>query len=254
MRAVWVPREHGAWSWIASPVAAGAIMVGPHPYHLLLLCVALGGYLCFHAASWWARMPKVRRNQAVRPMAVYGAVTAVLGIGLLALVGWGVLGWFPLLALPLVVAYALTLRGRGRSVASGLATALATAALLLVAVQPSLPAFLRNPVPSWLGAASMLYGYTAGTMFAVKSMIRERGSDRFLAVSIAWHAVWVVIVAMGIPHGLSPLWTLFFVLTTLRATGLPLLARRHALRPVHLGLVELGFTVAFLVILALAGV
>jgi len=253
-KAVWVPREHGAWSWLASPVIAGAILTGPQLHQLFLLGVALGGYLFFNAASWWAKMPPKRRGEAVRPIVLYAGVAGLFTIALLISAGWGALGWLGVLAVPLGVAYLLTVRGAGRSLGSGLVTAVASSALLLVAVQPDLPTFLRDPRANWLWAAAIMYGYTAGTVFAVKSMIRERDSNRFLGASAAWHAAWVVVTSIGIVHGLSPVWALFFLGATMRATVLPLVTRRRPLRPMSIGLVELGFTVGLLALMAWPGV
>jgi hypothetical protein len=251
---VWVPREHGAWSWLITPVIAGAIVAGPHLHQLFLLGVALGGYLFFNAASWWAKMPPQRRGQAVPPMFTYAAVTGLLALALLVSAGWGVLGWLLALLVPLAVAYLLTLRGAGRSLGSGLATAVASSALLLIAVQPDLPAFLRDPRPTWWWAVAIMYGATAGTLFAVKSMIRESGSNRFLAASVAWHLAWVVAAAVGTRYGLPLAWPAYFLLTTVRATVLPMVARRHSLRPGTIGLVELGLTTVLLGLYAWPGV
>lgn len=251
---MWVPREHGAWSWLVSPVIAGAIVAGPHVHQLYVLGMALGGYLFFNAASWWAKMPAKRRPATVRPMLTYAAVAGLFTIALLIRAGWGAFGWLALLLLPLAVAYLLTLRGAGRSLGSGLATAVASSSLLLVAVQPDLVAFLRAPRPDWLWAVAIVYGVTSGTLFAVKSMIRESGSNRFLAASIAWHLGWVVATAIGALYGLSVAWVAYFCLMTVRATLLPLVARRHALRPMVIGLVELGLTVVMLALFVWPGV
>jgi len=253
-KAVWVPREHGAWSWLASPVIAGAILTGPQLHQLFLLGVALGGYLFFNAASWWAKIPPTRRGEAVRPMVVYAGVAAVFTVALQLIAGWGALAWLGVLAVPLGVAYLLTVRGAGRSLGSGLVTAVASSALLLVAVQPDLPTFLRDPRANWLWAAAIMYGYTAGTVFAVKSMIRERDSNRFLGASVAWHSAWVVFTFIGTVYGLSPAWAVFFLGATVRATVLPLVARGRPVRPMVIGLLELGFTLVLLALLMWPGV
>jgi len=252
--AVWVPREHGAWSWLVSPVIAGAIVAGPYIHQLFVLGIAVGGYLFFNAASWWARMPVKRRGETVRPMITYAAAAGLFTIALLVSAGWGALGWLVALLVPLAVAYLLTLRGAGRSLGSGLATAVASSALLLVAVQPDLLAFLRDPRPEWWWAAAIMYGSTAGTLFAVKSMIRESGSNRFLAASVAWHVGWVVVAAVGSRHGLPLTWTAYFLVTTVRSAVLPLVARRHPLRPMTIGLIELGITVLMLALYVWPGV
>ena len=252
-QAYWVPREHGAWSWLVSPVIAGAIL-SPHLHQLLVLGVALSGYLLFNAASWWAKMPPTRRAQAVPATLTYATLTAAFALALLVSAGWGVLGWFVVLLVPLAVAYLLTLRGAGRSLASGLATAVASSALLLVAVQPDLPALLAHPHSSTWWAFAVMYGSTSGTLFAVKSMIRESGSNRFLAASVCWHLAWVLVAVIGTRYGLPLAWTAYFLLTTVRAAALPLVARRHSLRPGTIGIVELGLTLLMLGLYAWPGV
>ncbi|HET7724802.1 MAG TPA: YwiC-like family protein [Propionibacteriaceae bacterium] len=252
-KAYWVPREHGAWSWLVSPVIAGATL-SPHLHQLLLLGVALGGYLLFNAASWWAKMPPKRRVDAVPPALTYAALTAALALALLVTAGWGVLGWFGVLLVPLAVAFVLTLRRAGRSLASGLATAVASSALLLVAVQPDLPALLAHSQASTWWAFAIMYGSTAGTLFAVKSMIRESGSNAFLAASVAWHLAWVAVAAGGTAYGLPLAWTAYFLLTTVRAAALPLIARRHPLRPGTIGIVELCLTLVLLALYVWPGV
>ena len=252
--AAWVPREHGAWSWLISPVVAGAIVAGPQVHQLFVLGVALAGYLFFNAASWWAKMPPARRERTVAPMVVYAVLAALMGLGLLLTAGWGVVGWLALLVVPLVVAYLTTLRGAGRSLASGLATALASSALVLVAMQPDLPAFLHQFRPVWGYAFMIMYGHTTCTLFAVKSMIRERTSNRFLGASIGWHVAWVLATAVATQHGLSTIWPVFFMVETVLAAGLPLYVRRRPLRPMTIGLIELGMTLLMLGLMVRPGV
>ncbi len=252
--AAWVPREHGAWSWLLSPVVAGAIVAGPQVHQLFVLGVALGGYLFFHAASWWAKMPVERRDRTVAPIVVYAVVAALMGLGLLLTAGWGVVGWLPLMVVPLLIAYLSTLRGAGRSLASGLATALSSSALVLVAMHPDLPNFLQQFQSVWGWAFMIMYGHTSCTLFAVKSMIRERTSNRFLGASIGWHVAWVLAIAVGTLHGLPGIWPVFFMVAAMRAVGLPLYVRRHPLRPMTIGLIELGLTLLMLALMAAVGV
>ncbi len=249
-----MPREHGAWSWLISPVLAGAIVGGPHLHQLPLLGVALAGYLFFNAASLWAKMPSARRGQAVRPMLVYGLVGALLVVTLVRTTDWGVVSWLGLMLVPLALAFALTLRGAGRSLGSGLATALASSALTLVAIEPDLGRFLRGYRPEWGWAFMLVYGLTACTLFAVKSMIRERTSNRFLAASIGWHVAWVLATGVGALHGLPWVWPAYFAVATTRSAALPLYVRANPLKPMTIGLVELGFTLVLLGLLVWPGV
>lgn len=252
--AAWVPREHGAWSWLLSPVVAGAIVAGPQVHQLFVLGVAMAGYLFFNAASWWAKMPPTRRDRTVAPMLVYAVVAALMALGLLLAAGWGVAGWLALLVVPLVIAYVTTLRGAGRSLASGLVTALASSALVLVAMQPDLPTFLNQFRSVWGYAFMIMYGHTSCTLFAVKSMIRERTSNRFLGASIGWHVAWVLAIAVATQHGLPQIWPAFFIVETAVATMLPLYVRRRPLRPMTIGLIELGLTLLMLGLMVRPGV
>lgn len=252
--AAWVPREHGAWSWLISPVIAGVIVAGPAVHQLFVLGIALAGYLFFNAASWWAKMPVKRRDRTVAPMATYAVVLAAMGLGLLLTAGWGVVGWLAAMLVPLLVAYVSTLRGAGRSLASGLATALSSSALVLVTMHPDLPSFFREFRPEWGWAFMIMYGHTSCTLFAVKSMIRERSSNRFLGASIGWHVAWVLATAVGTLHGLPRIWPVFFMVETVVAAGLPVYARRRSLSPMAIGLVELGLTLLLLAFLVRPGV
>jgi hypothetical protein len=252
--AAWVPREHGAWSWLVSPVIAGAIVVGPAVHQVFVLGVALAGYLFFNAASWWAKMPVRRRDRTLAPMVTYAIVAGLMVLGLLATAGWGVVGWLAVLAVPLLFAFVFTLRGAGRSLASGLLTALSSSSLVLITMHPDLPTLLRDFTSVWGWAFMIVYGQTTCTLFAVKSMIRERMSNRFLAASVGWHVAWVLAVAVGTLHGLPLVWPLFFMLGAVRAAGFPLYVRQRAFRPMTIGLVELGYTLLMLGLMVQPGV
>jgi predicted branched-subunit amino acid permease len=155
-------------------------------------------------------------------------------------------GWLALMVVPLLIAYLSTLRGAGRSLASGLSTALSSSALVLVAVHPDLPSFLREFQSVWGWAFMIMYGHTTCTLFAVKSMIRERSSNRFLGASIGWHVAWVLATAVGTLHGLPRIWPVFFMVAAVLAAGLPVYARRRPLSPMTIGIVELALTLFML--------
>ena len=83
----WVPNQHGAWAMVLVPWLLGFATVvrdGGHPAPgLVLLACWLAGYFLFFAASQWLRSRfKPRYLPAVR---AYAVVTAILGLGVLAL-------------------------------------------------------------------------------------------------------------------------------------------------------------------------
>lgn len=77
--------------------------------------------------------------------------------------------------------------------------------------------------------------YFGGTVWYVKSMIRERGNLGFRGLSVGWHALSTLAVAAFC----LPLAAVFAVLT-LRAWIVP----RFSFSPKQIGVAEIGSTVA----------
>jgi 4-hydroxybenzoate polyprenyltransferase len=116
----------------------------------------------------------------------------------------------------------------------------------LVAPTPAgiLPPGADDPA-AW-GATAVLGAYLVGTVPYVKSMIRERGDRRTLAVSTGYHAVAVVAAVVATAAG----WVRLpggVVLTIVAAALLAravLLPRRGRVRPAVIGAGEVVATVA----------
>ncbi len=249
---LWVPHEHGAWAWLIVPVAAGALIGPAAPFQAVLLVCAVSGYFCFNALSWWVRMPPARRGAALRPAAVYGAVTVVAALALVVLTGPEILVWCVVLAVGPAIAWWYTRRGAGRGLASGLATALACSLLLLVAVRPD-PFSPAPAPPAAVWATALTFGYLGGTVFSVKSLIRQRRSTGWLAASVGWHAAWTAVAGVGVGLGQPFAWFALWIVLTARAAALPLLSRRRPLRPAVIGAAEVVTSLALLGVAAWAG-
>lgn len=248
-----MPREHGAWAFLTAPILVGGLVGGWSLHQLPLALTAVAAYLTFNAATWWAKMPPRRRGDTVEPLVGYGAATAVGGLVVGSLAGWQVIGWLVVLCLPLVLSWWLAKRGQVRSLLSGLSTALSAALLSMVAARPDIVAFVAHPDPAVAVAALITFGYLGGTVFTVKSVIRERGSTPWMMASVSWHAAWALATGAGALFGaLTPVWAGFFAFDTVRCTVMPLAAKRRPVRPLVVGLVEIGFTVALLALFAFA--
>ena len=93
----------------------------------------------------------------------------------------------------------------------------------------------------------------AGSVLAVRSVIRERDNVAFAARSVACHVVITLAAAIALPSAYAALGTFL----TVRAAAVPLARRRLAgtrwvLRPVQVGVVEAVASIA-LVVVAVAG-
>ncbi|HMT31629.1 MAG TPA: YwiC-like family protein [Dermatophilaceae bacterium] len=224
----WVPQQHGAWAMLASPLVLGALASGPAWIHLPLAAFWFAGYFLFYAASMWLKSGrKARYLPATR---AYAGLAAVLGV-VTALAAPGLLRWVPWFLLPLGVGLWAAAHRQERALLAGLTTVLASALMTVVAYDAGPGEDLRRAVLLAVGQ----FLYFGGTVWYVKSMIRERGNLRFRRLSVGWHALSTVAVATFS----LPLAAVFLVLTV-RAWIVP----RFSFSPKQIGIAEIASTLA----------
>lgn len=241
---------------LSLPFVVGVLLRPDLEWYLLpMFGCWLSGYLAFNAASLWLRAAPSRRSAQVPPVLAYAGTAAVLGGVTLWFAGLSVLWWLPVFLPLLGGALWLAALRRERVLLGGLLTVAAAALVTLVVRFPD-PAGLLG---AWDGpdghaaltAAGLVFGYEFGTVLYVKTMIRERGDTAWLIASICWHALvgatTLVLAGMGL---LSFGWPAFFAATVVRSWWLPVTARRRPVRPLVIGLVEIAFTTAFLLVAA----
>lgn len=219
---------------VLAPYVVGATLTGWEWVHLPLGLTWLVGYFFFNAASLWLTSRFKARYRP--PVLAYGAVTAALGLVVLAmqprLAAW-VLGFAPVLGYGWYAAWSRS----AREVLPGLATVAAACGMCLVAADAG-----GSVTGRVLVAAAVLFWYFGGTVLYVKSCIRQRGSVAYLTASVAWHAAGVVGAGL-----LSGGWVLLAGALTLRAAVVPSLRAT----PLQLGIGEIVATLAVVVGLAL---
>lgn len=212
----------------------GAGFLGSFRASLPVLCAAwLIGYFAFFAASQWL---KSRRNRRFAPaLATYGvAAAALVGVLLVVEPQWWVWGlvFGPLTGLALWLASTK----RERALASGLATVGATCLLPVVMDSRLWP------------IAVVCFAYFFGTVFYVKTMIREKRNPRWMLYSVAWHAVWVGAVWL-LPVPLRWALSLFFMIATARAWLVPHAGKARRITPKQLGVGEVAMSLVLALIL-----
>ena len=238
----WVPNQHGAWAMLISPAVLGLISGlvmfartgAPTSRLIVLLAVLVAwffGYFAFFAFGLAARARNPRRRASyLQPVYVYGAVS-LLGIVVALLLQPGLIWWAIPFAPLVVIAVGETIRGRSRSTLSGVSTTVASA-LLFPALTSVGSASGEVGVVAW---ASMVFlaVYFSGTIPFVKSMIRERDNPRYLAGSITYHAVavliiWVMALAVGVGWVTGILMVSTLLVALFRAMYIPMAARQGA--------------------------
>jgi hypothetical protein len=217
---------------LASPLAVGALAAGPAWGHLPLAAFWFAGYFAFFAASLWLKSG--RKPRYLSPARAYAVLAAVLGVTT-AYLNPGLLRWAPLFLAPLGLGLWAAARRRERDLLAGLTMVLGSALMTVVADAAGEGPDLHR---AWRLALVQLL-YFAGTVFYVRSQIREKGNERFLRASVAVHAASTAIVLT-----LSPLLALVFALLTVRAAVVP----RFSLSPKQIGIAEVVGVLAVAVV------
>jgi hypothetical protein len=212
---------------LASPLLVGALASGLAWAQLPLAAFWFAGYLAFFATSLWLKAR--RRPRYWPPARAYAIVATLLGALVLA-VEARLAVWAPLFVLPLGVGLWAAANRRDRELLTGLATVVGSAVMTVVA-------YAAGPGDdfgrAWLLALGQFL-YFGGTVFYVKSAIRERGSATFRWLSVGVHAAATLVLLL-----VSPWLAVVFAGLTLRAAIVP----RLAVTPRQLGIGEIAATV-----------
>jgi Flp pilus assembly protein TadB len=218
---------------LAVPLLLGISISRFNGWQLALAGAAASGYLTSATAQTWRRARKRRKYRSA--LLIYGSVFAALS---LILIVWHPALCLALLALIPAAAVTVWLSRPGRP--RGVSESLAQVAEALVLVPAA--AYLAGPLDESRVALTTLAAglYLAGTVLAVRSVIRERGNSRFAALSIGYHAVAALVALLLLPGAYAVL----FVALAARALALPIAERRlantaHPLRPAGVGMVEI---------------
>ena len=217
---------------LASPFLVGVVAASPRWVHLPLLLLWFVGYFAFFAAGLWLKSG--RRARYLPPVRAYGLATVPLAIVVL-LLRPDLVVWAPLFAPLLLAGLWFAAHRQDRSLPSGLATILAACLMTMVA-------FDAGDGTDWARAwtlTAVLAGYFVGTLFYVKTMIRERDSRPHYWLSVGYHAA-LTVAAAWLSWGLAGL----FALLALRAAVLP----GRGLSPKQVGIGEIVANIAVVVV------
>jgi hypothetical protein len=217
---------------LASPLLVGALASGPRWLHALVAAFWFTGYFAFFATSLWLKSG--RRTRYLPPVRAYAAAAAALGVGT-AMLQPSLLRWAPLFLLPLGAGLWAAAARHERDLFAGLTTVIGSALMTVVAYDAGGGTDFQR---AWL-LTLVQFVYFAGTVFYVKSAIRERRNRGFLTLSIAVHAA-----AAAALWFVSPWLALVFAVLAARAALVP----RLGLTPKQLGVGEIAATVVVAVV------
>lgn len=246
----WIPDQLGAWVMVTVPLLVGVWLAGPAWIHVPLTVAWYSGFCAFFALGWWLRVRAAKRAAYQPPLLTYGAVCVISTAAVLwcrpALVAWSA-AFGPLMAVAVWEAY----RRRSRSLRSGLATVIASALLTPVAVHAA-----GHGVTAHVWLVTALLGmYFCGTIFVVKTLIRQRRHREFWRWSYLYHALCLGVVLAAAALGWCS-WRVcvVFLGLVLRSVAMPQASARRE-RPFTaktVGITEMGWT-ALVLATALSG-
>lgn len=207
-----MPNQHGAWAFVIVPVLVSAALTEPRLLHLVLLA----GWVSAYCASFFAgRAVKVRSRPGawrhyLPQLACYGLVAALCA----SRVPWELprVVW---VAPALIIAFAVNLG----SIAGRRERAWLNDVAGIVASLAAGSAGYLIGGGSWRDAvtpSTILLLYFIGTVFYVKTMIRERGRTTVLRASVVWH-----VMSLGTAIWLAPPTAPVFALALVRAAVIP---------------------------------
>ena len=246
----WMPNQHGAWFMLFIPPLMGLILQ-PSWAALPLLITWWAGYFTYFAITIWVKSRL--RKKHLPPVLTYGAITALAGIAAL-ITQWQLIAWLPIFAPIIAVAVYETIKRRERSLVSGWSTVLAAAMML-----PTVASISTSGTPAAVSAdlwwATAWFAlYFGGSIYYVKTLIRDFGNRTRFIQSVIFHAV-VCVAAIGLALAQPHTWPVAVVgaLLAARSYAVPRIAQRRGKRipPKYVGMVD-GVVTVFVVAAAFA--
>lgn len=246
----WMPNQHGAWFMLFIPPLMGLILQ-PSWAALPLLITWWAGYFTYFAITIWVKGRL--RTKHLPPVLTYGAITALTGIAAL-ITQWQLIAWLPIFAPIIAVAVYETIKRRERSLVSGWSTVLAAAMML-----PTVASISTSGTPAAVSAdlwwATAWFAlYFGGSIYYVKTLIRDFGNRSRFIQSVGFHAavfIGAVALAVAQPHT----WPVAVVgaLLAARSYAVPHIAQRRGkcIPPKYVGMID-GLVTVFVVVAAFA--
>lgn len=252
LRTVAVPAEHGGWGFLLEPIVLG-LLLSPTMAGLCLALATAGGFLARHPLKLFLH-DRRRSIRTARLSLAWKVALSYLALSLVAVLGaYFLSGLRPLLPLflasPLAAAYLVY---ESRSEARSLAAEL-TAPCALAAAAPAIVL-----AGGWAGTAAaalwaLLIARAVPTILYVRARLRlERSGRSDTAPVLLGHAGALLLVGALWWVGLVPLLGLIAIAAIAARAAYGLSAQRSPATAKQVGLQEVGWGCAF-VLIVLAG-
>ncbi|MGC9668132.1 YwiC-like family protein [Planosporangium sp. 12N6] len=227
--------QHGAWAMLAVPYLAGLIAAGYRWPDVPLLVAWVAGYLLSYYVFQAVKSRRVSRYRD--QLVLYAAVAAPLA-AVVVIARPRVLLYAPVYAALFAVNAWYAARRRERAFVNDVASVLQSC--LMVFVVGAVAGVAPTAV---LGAFVLCLAYFLGTVYYVKTIIRERGNPAYLRLSVGYH-----VLAFAVAAWFGPWSAALFAWLLARAALVP----RLGWTPKRTGVVEIANSALLLLVVATA--
>ncbi|WP_435920930.1 YwiC-like family protein [Paenibacillus sp. DYY-L-2] len=192
MKKGYLPKQHGAWAMLLIPFLSGMFAAQPKWIHALLFA----GWLLVYLFSFpLLQLIRTKKKQLyAKPVFFYAALLIPVAAGLLI---WepGLFVWLPLFIPLFIVNCWFAKRNRERAFLNDLAAVIQFCFMVFVAYD------IGGGSDRMLAAELFVLNvlYFTGTIFFVKTIIREKNNPRFYRLSIVYHVLLLAISAALFP-------------------------------------------------------
>jgi len=189
VRNPYIPNQHGAWAMLIIPFLLGTFAAKASIIHILLFIGWLLVYLLSFPFLQFIRTGKSKLY--LRPIQVYGALFVVVGAALLilkpvlALIG---LAYIPLFLINIYYAKL----NQERSFVNDMVAVIQFCSMVYVT-------YWLGGGTDWILASELfliVLLYFTGTVFYVKTMIREKKNKSFYVISVIFHIISLVFIGL----------------------------------------------------------
>lgn len=232
----WIPNQHGAWAMLIAPIVSMMLSTGFHFMQLLLILGWLSAY-CFNhylglTIKSWRRKDRWTRYR--KQQLAYGLIALIIGWSIIV-ENIALLNLAPVFIFVFAVNLIAIKQGEERNWINdllGIALSILVGGITAYVITGSIDS-------EQIFVLLALAIYFIGTVWYVKTIIREKGKAGWFWLSVIWHLGATV-------YGFSQNYLLgiFFLLTCIRAYLIP--ARNWS--PKKVGILEIFFTTALLII------
>lgn len=233
-----VPREHGAWAMLIVPYLLGVLFSKPNFDHLLLFLGILSCYFATGPILSFFRRPIFGKE-------ILPALFIYVSVGLLFIIPYLIKFPFLLVLFSMIIPFllvnlAFTKMKKERLFINDFFAIFGLSLFVLIAF------YVGKGELNFLAYSLMAINifYFVGSVFHVKTFLRERGNVIFARVSNIYHGLLLIVpVIIGFPYV-----ALAFIFSTLKTWFIP---KRIRLKPITIGIIEMVNSVAFVLLLLL---